>query len=77
MNELQKLQIVTQTAAAIAHELNQPLMAIASYSEAAHMMLQAEKPDLDSVRHAIEATEKQAQRAGKSIRELLEFLSIK
>jgi len=41
------------------------------------MMLQAEKPDLDKVRHALEANEQQAHRAGKSIRELLEFLSIK
>ena len=77
MNELQKMQIATQTAAAIAHELNQPLMAIASYSGAACMMLQAENPDIDEVRHALEANENQAHRASNSIRELLEFLSIK
>ncbi len=77
MNELQKLQVATQTAAAIAHELSQPLLAIASYSGAAHMMLEAEKPDLNRIRHALEVTEQQAQRAGLSIRELLESLSIK
>ena len=77
MNELQKMQIAAQTAAAIAHELNLPLMAIASYSGAAYRMLQAENLDLDEIRHALEANENQAHRASKSIRELLEFLSIK
>ncbi len=77
MNELQKLQIAAQTAAAIAHELRQPLLAITSYSGAAHMMLEAEKPDLDRIRHAIEASEQQAQRAGLTIRELLDSLSTK
>ncbi|MBU1424960.1 MAG: PAS domain S-box protein [Gammaproteobacteria bacterium] len=75
--QLQKLQIATQTAAAIAHELNQPLLAIASYSEAALMLLQAEQPSLDKVRRAIDGAGKQALRAGESIRELLEFLSLK
>ncbi|MGC2458310.1 MAG: PAS domain S-box protein, partial [Gallionellaceae bacterium] len=46
MDEVQKLHVAAQTAAAIAHELNQPLLAIASYSGAARMLLQAEKPDL-------------------------------
>ena len=77
MEELQKLHVAAQTAAAIAHELNQPLLAIASYSGAARMLLQAEKPDLDKIRNAVEASERQAHRAGQSIRELLEFLSMK
>jgi two-component system sensor kinase FixL len=77
MNDLLNLHVAAQTAAAIAHELNQPLLAISSYSGAARMLLQAEKPDLGKVRKAVEASELQAQRAGKSIRELLEFLSIK
>jgi two-component system sensor kinase FixL len=77
MNELQKLHVAAQTASAIAHELNQPLMAIASYSGAARMLLQAEVPNLDKIRNAIEGSERQAQRAGQSIRELIEFLSIK
>ncbi|MGC2457423.1 MAG: ATP-binding protein [Gallionellaceae bacterium] len=77
MEELQKLHVAAQTAAAIAHELNQPLHAIASYSGAARMLLQAEKPDLDKIRNAVEASERQAHRAGKSIRELLDFLSMK
>jgi PAS domain S-box-containing protein len=77
MNALQKLQVAAQTASAFAHELNQPLLAIASYSEAALILLKAEKPNLDKVRKAIEGSELQAHRAGQSIRELLEFLSTK
>ncbi len=76
MEELQKLHVAAQTAAAIAHDLNQPLLAIASYSEAVLMLLQAGKPDLGKIRKAVEASERQAHRAGQSIRELLEFLSI-
>lgn len=75
--ELQKLHVAAQTAAAIAHELNQPLLAIASYCEAALLMLKAEKPDFDEICKAIEGSGRQAHRAGQSIRELLEFLSIK
>jgi two-component system sensor kinase FixL len=77
MSNLLNLQVASQTAAAFAHELNQPLLAIASYCSAALMLLQAKNPDLDKVRNAIEASERQAHRGGKSIRDLLEFLSIK
>lgn len=77
MAELQTLQIAAQTASAIAHELNQPLMAIASYNETALILLKAENPNLDKVRKTIEGSERQAHRAGDSIRELLEFLSMK
>ncbi|MBY0575372.1 MAG: PAS domain-containing sensor histidine kinase [Gallionellaceae bacterium] len=77
MEELQKLHVASMTTAAIAHELNQPLLAIASYSQAALIMLQAGKPNLDKVRKAIEGSEQQAHRAGKAIRELLNFLSLK
>ena len=76
MAELQTLQIAAQTAAAIAHELNQPLMAIASYSETALILLKAERPELDKIRKTIESSEQQAHRAGDSIRELIKFLSM-
>jgi len=77
MESLQKQHIAAQTAAAIAHELNQPLLAIATYSEAALMLMNAEKPDFDNIRKAIERSDQQVQRAGQSIRELLALLSIR
>jgi two-component system sensor kinase FixL len=76
MDELQKLQIASQTASAFAHELNQPLLAIASYSEAALLLLDAKIPDYIKIRKAVEASERQAHRAGQSIRDLLDFLSL-
>ncbi len=77
MDALQKFQVAAHTASAFAHELNQPLLAIASYSEAALIMLKADKPNLDKIRKAIEGSEMQAHRAGQSIRELIELLSTK
>lgn len=75
MDELQELHVAAQTASAIAHEINQPLLAIASYSKAALLMLKSEKPDFAEIRAAIEGSERQAQRAGQSIRELFDFLN--
>jgi PAS domain S-box-containing protein len=77
MAELRKIQIAAQTATAIAHELNQPLLAIATYSEAAVKLLQADRPDLEKIGKAIGGCERQAHRAGKTIHELLDFLSLK
>ncbi|OIR02282.1 sensor protein FixL [mine drainage metagenome] len=76
MDDLHMLHATSQTVAAIAHELNQPLLAIASYSSAALMLLNSEAPNLDKVRKAVDGCERQAHRAGKSIRDLLEFLNI-
>lgn len=76
MDDLHMLHAASQTVASIAHELNQPLLAIASYSSAALMLLKSGEPDLDKVRKAVDGCERQAHRAGKSIRDLLEFLNI-
>ncbi len=75
--ELQNLHVAAQTTAVIAHELRQPLLAIASYSEAALILLNAEHPDYDKVRKALEGSERQAQRAGQSIHDLIESLHMK
>lgn len=75
MDELQNLHVAAQTASAIAHELNQPLLAIASYSKAALLMLKSAQPDFAEIRTAIEGSERQAHRAGHSIRELFDFLN--
>ncbi|OIR01243.1 sensor histidine kinase TodS [mine drainage metagenome] len=77
MEHLHKIQIATQTTAAIAHELNQPLLSIASYSGAALMLMQAEAPNLERLRKIIEKNEKEALRAGRSIRELMDYLNQK
>lgn len=75
LEALQKSQIAAQTAAAFAHELNQPLGAISSYTEAALLMLDASHPDLARLRETIAKSRDQALRAGNAIRELLELLN--
>jgi PAS domain S-box-containing protein len=76
MDALHKHHIAAQTVAAIAHELNQPLLAIASYSKSALLMLERGNPDPEKMRKAMEGSERQAQRAGQSIREMLDFLNM-
>lgn len=67
-------EVATQTASAIAHEINQPLTAISAYSEVALHALEQDKIDSTSLRRALEGCVTQAQRAGSSLHELLSFL---
>jgi len=73
LEELLKQQVASQTAAAIAHDLNQPLNAMASYTEAALRLLRAGNPSPQKLQHALESGAAQAQRAGQVVRELLQF----
>ncbi|UZW57196.1 PAS domain S-box protein [Sphingobium sp. JS3065] len=62
-------------ASALAHELNQPLTAIANYLEAGRDMLNAEGPvDRELLREAMAESANQALRAGEIIRSLREFI---
>ncbi|HUD26142.1 MAG TPA: ATP-binding protein [Burkholderiaceae bacterium] len=73
MEELAKQHVASQTAAAIAHELNQPLNAITSYAEAALRLLRAGNQAPEKLHQALEGGAAQAQRAGQVVRELLQF----
>jgi two-component system sensor kinase FixL len=64
-------------ASSLAHELNQPLTAVASYCESARDLLQ-DDPDpetLASIREAMDEAAKQAVRAGQIVRRLRDFMS--
>jgi len=74
LESLAKNQIAIQTASAIAHEINQPLAAISAYSEVALYALKAENLDADRLNRSLLGCVTQAQRAGKSLHELMEFL---
>jgi two-component system sensor kinase FixL len=72
-----RLTAMGQMSAAIAHELNQPLAAIANYVKAAQRLLEAENPSSQQLKTAREAVEKAAAqtiRAGTIIRYLREFV---
>lgn len=73
MEALLKRQVAAQTASAIAHELNQPLAALSAYSEVA--LREIGGMDCPEKLHrALVRCVEQAQRAGKTLHELLEFL---
>jgi two-component system sensor kinase FixL len=64
-------------ASSLAHELNQPLTAVASYCESARDLLEAQ-PDgetLEMVREAMDEAARQAIRAGQIVRRLRDFMS--
>jgi two-component system sensor kinase FixL len=62
-------------ASALAHELNQPLTAIANYLEAGRDLLDGDGPvDREMLREAMAESARQALRAGEIIRSLREFI---
>jgi len=64
-------------ASSLAHELNQPLTAVASYCESARDLLRTE-PDAETmamVREAMDEAAQQAIRAGQIVRRLRDFMS--
>jgi two-component system sensor kinase FixL len=64
-------------ATSLAHELNQPLTAIANYVEAARDMLGTipDEQTLETLREALSETASQSVRAGQIVRRLRDFIS--
>ncbi|MGR4866455.1 PAS domain S-box protein [Caulobacter sp. LARHSG274] len=62
-------------AAALAHELNQPLSAIANYMKGSVTLLKAKDPDLVRLGDALDRAGDQALRAGEIIKRLREFVA--
>lgn len=63
-------------ASTIAHELNQPIAAIANYAEAVRDMLASPAPDdFPLMREALDETAKEALRAGHIVRRLRDFVT--
>src|SRR3989441_741078 len=64
-----------ELAASIAHEINQPLAAIIADANACLHWLEADRPDLDSVREALAAVVKDGDRAAEVITRIRGLLS--
>jgi two-component system, LuxR family, sensor kinase FixL len=79
LSHISRVSAMGSLASALAHELNQPLTAIASYAEGAQALLGADgtpTPDnLAMVREALSEASAQALRAGQIVRRLREFIS--
>jgi two-component system sensor histidine kinase DctS len=74
-----RLATMGEIASTLAHELNQPLAAISSYTTGALNMLDHNQPDgktidVDMLMHALQKANTQAQRAGQIIRSVHTFV---
>jgi len=70
-----RVRSMGQMAAALAHELNQPLTATANYVRAALRLLGSPKPDLSRTRQAMQQAVEQILRSGEIIRRLRTFVA--
>ncbi|WP_422577253.1 PAS domain S-box protein [Phenylobacterium sp.] len=70
-----RLTALGEMASALAHELNQPLSAIANYVKGSVRILDQDQPDAAKVRNALVQAGDQALRAGEIIRRLRDFVS--
>ena len=73
-SRLQRWQTANELATMLAHELNQPLAAIATYAAAAQQLLRRPEPDADKLAETLEKISRQALRAGEAIRHLRAFV---
>jgi PAS domain S-box-containing protein len=75
IDEAYRHQVALQTVAALAHEINQPLMAVASYTDVAlHMIEETGSPDPDQLANVLNKSSQQLMRAGRIIRQLMTLL---
>jgi len=70
-----RLTAMGEMASSLAHELNQPLSAIASYMKGSVTLLETPDPDLAKLRGALDRAGDQALRAGDIIKRLREFVA--
>ncbi len=68
-----RLSTMGEMATEIAHELNQPLAAIASYSDSCLRLLEDTAVDIGDVRDALREIERQALRSGQIIKHIRSF----
>jgi len=74
ISRLQRLQTANELATMLAHELNQPLTAIASYAEASRQLLDQASPEQDKLVRNLERISQQSLRAGETIRHMRAFV---
>jgi PAS domain S-box-containing protein len=73
-SRLQRLQTANELATVLAHELNQPLAAIASYAEAGLQLLRHTPLEQDKLTRNLDQISQQSLRAGEAIRHLRAFV---
>ena len=74
LHQTARLAALAEISSSLAHEVNQPLMAIASYNDACLRMLEAGTYDKNDLLSALQRGREQAHRAGKVIGRVREFI---
>jgi two-component system sensor kinase FixL len=74
LTHFSRLSTMGEMAAGLAHEINQPLSAIATYAQASQRLMRLGEPAVDDVTAALEQISAQALRAGEVIRRLRNFV---
>ncbi len=69
-----RFNLMGEMAAGIAHEINQPLSAIATYAQAARRILEREQPGMQTLIDVCRKIDEQALRAGRVIENLRKFI---
>lgn len=69
-----RFDLMGEMAAGIAHEINQPLSAIATYAQAARRILEREQPATTTLIDVCRKIDEQALRAGRVIENLRKFI---
>ncbi|MGZ8241889.1 MAG: PAS domain S-box protein, partial [Methylobacter sp.] len=69
-----RLGLMGEMASGIAHEVNQPLSAISSYTQVSLNLINTESPDLVKITEILYKTQQQALRAGRIIHRMREFI---
>lgn len=77
LTHVRRVSEISTLATSLAHELNQPLTAIANYSESSMMLLSKLPPSelVDKLNQMLEASSAQVLRAGEIVRRLRDFMS--
>jgi signal transduction histidine kinase len=71
-----RLDTMGAFAAALAHEINQPLTAIANYARLAKISVEKQPPDIEAARQAAQHAVAQVDRAAEVVRRLRDFIRL-
>lgn len=74
LTHFSRLSTMGEMAAGLAHEINQPLSAIATYARACQRLIVQPDPEIEDIVGALEQINAQALRAGEVIRRLRNFV---
>ena len=74
LSQFGRLSTLGEMAAGLAHELNQPLTAIATYTQACQRLIESGRSDDGEILATLKKCDSQAQRAGDVIRRLRQFV---